>query len=97
MSILVVGGHDRMHDAYKSIGTRYGHSIKVITQKPPKFEKVIGSPDGIILFTSTVSHCMVLAAVKEAKRKNIPVVRCHNSSSVSLENSIKMLENDISQ
>lgn len=97
MSILIVGGHDRMHDAYKNIGTKYGHNIKVFTQKPPRFEKIIGSPDGIVLFTSTASHSMVIAAVKEAKRKNIPVVRCHNSSAVSLENSIKMLENGIVQ
>lgn len=97
MSILIVGGHDRMHDAYKSIGNKHGHEIKVITQRPPRFEKIIGSPDGIVLFTSTASHCMVAAAVKEAKRKNIPVVRCHNSSAVSLENSIKMLESGITQ
>ena len=97
MSILIVGGHDRMHDAYKSIGTKFGHNIKVITQKPPRFDKIIGCPDGIVLFTSTASHCMVMTAVKEAKKKNIPVVTCHNSSAVSLENSIKMLENSIAQ
>jgi len=79
MSILIVGGHDRMHNEYKNIGSKYGHNIKVFTQKPPKFEKIIGRPDGIVLFTSTASHSMVLTAIKEAKKKNIPVVRCHNS------------------
>lgn len=97
MSILIVGGHDRMHNEYKTVGSKYGHSIKVFTQMPPKFEKIIGRPDAIVLFTSTASHCMVNTAVKEAKKKNIPVVRCHNSSAVSLENSIKLLENGVTQ
>lgn len=81
-----------MHCTYKDIGSKFGHRIKVYTQLPAKFDKLIGSPDGIVLFTNTVSHCMVNTAVKEAKKKNIPVIRCHNSSAVSLENSIKMLE-----
>jgi hypothetical protein len=92
MSIIVVGGHDRMHDTYKNIGCKYGHSIKVFTQMPPKFEKLIGEPDLIMLLTSTVSHKMVATAVKEAKRKNIPIIRSHSSSANSLENSFKELK-----
>jgi hypothetical protein len=59
---------------------------------PAKFEKLIGNPDGIVLLTNTVSHKMVSIAVKEAKRKNIPIVRCHSSGASSLESSIKELE-----
>lgn len=92
MSIIVVGGHDRMHETYKSIGCKYGHHIKVFTQMPTKFEKLIGKPDVILLLTNTVSHKMVTTAVKEAKRKNIPVIRSHSSSANSLENSIKELQ-----
>lgn len=95
MSIILVGGHDRMHEMYKSIGSKHGHRMKVFTQMPAKFEKVIGQPDGIVLFTSTVSHKMVKAAVKEAKKKNIPIIRCHNSSASSLESSIKELEGSV--
>ena len=56
MSIVLVGGHDRMHNEYKNIGSRYGHKLKVFTQLPAKFDKIIGSPDRIVLFTSTVSQ-----------------------------------------
>ncbi|KPU43324.1 hypothetical protein OXPF_27650 [Oxobacter pfennigii] len=93
MSIIVVGGHERMHDVYKEVCRKKGHTVKVFTKMPAKFDKLIGSPDGILLFTSTVCHKMVNTAVKEAKRKKIPVVRCHNSSAVSLEQSIAELEN----
>ncbi|MCX7921967.1 MAG: DUF2325 domain-containing protein [Clostridia bacterium] len=92
MSIVLVGGHDRMHDIYKSVCNKYGISAKVYTQMPARFDKAIGSPDGLILLTNTVSHKMVLAAVKEAKRKNIPVVRCHSSSASSLENMLRTMK-----
>lgn len=59
---------------------------------PAKFGNAIGTPDGIVLFTSTVSHTMVKAAVKEAKRKKIPVFRCHSSSRASLEGLLGKLE-----
>lgn len=91
MSIVLVGGHDRMHDEYKAIGGKHGHRIKVFTQMPPRFNKSIGEPDVIVLFTSTVSHKMVLTAVKEAKKKNIPVIRCGTSSGNSLEETLKQL------
>lgn len=92
MSIVLVGGHDKMHEEYKGICSRRGHRVKVYTQMPAKFEKLIGNPDGIVLFTATVSHKMVNIAVKEAKRKNIPVLRCHSSSASSLNGALQQLE-----
>ena len=92
MSIVLVGGHDRMHSEYTGICSKRGHRVKVYTQMPPKFGKVIGTPDGIVLFTSTVSHQMINVAVKEAKRKKIPVLRCHTSSGTSLEGLLQELE-----
>lgn len=92
MSIVLVGGHDRMHEAYKGICSKRGHQVKVYTQMPAKFDKMIGNPDRIVLFTSTVSHKMVHIATKEAKRKNIPIIRCHGSSQSSLDEVLNQLE-----
>ena len=92
MSIVLVGGHERMEDEYKVIAGRFGHKIKVFTKMPPRFNKTIGVPDAILLFTSTVSHKMVHTAVKEAKKKRIPVLRCHTSSGSSLEEVLKNLK-----
>lgn len=92
MSIVVIGGHDRMHSEYTGICSKRGHRVKVYTQMPAKLGKVIGTPDGIVLFTSTVSHQMINIALKEAKRKKIPVFRCHNSSGTSLEGLLHELE-----
>ena len=92
MSIVLVGGLDKMHAEYKRKGQQFGHDVKVYTQMPTRFEKMIGAPDGIVVFTGTSSHKMVKTALGYAKKKNIPVIRCHNSSSNSLENSIVQLE-----
>lgn len=95
MSIVLVGGHDRMHDEYKEICSKRGHRVKVYTQMPARFDKAIGNPDGIVLFTATVSHKMVLTAVKEAKRRKIKVVRSHSSSATSLEGLLLQMEKDM--
>ncbi len=91
MSIVLVGGHDRMHEEYKVICNKHGHKIKVFTQMIPRFEKNIGCPDLIILFTNTVSHKMITVAVKKAKQQKIPVRRCHTSSGFALEQTLKNL------
>lgn len=92
MSILLIGGLDRMEKDYVHIGSKRGHNVKVYTQLPTRFEKVIGAPDGIVLFTGTVSHAMVKVAVKIAKNRNIPIIRSHSSSLKALERELSKLE-----
>lgn len=92
MSIVLVGGHDRMHDEYKQICCKRGHRVKIYTQMPARFDKVIGTPDGIVLFTGTVSHKMILTALREAKKKKISVFRSHTSSANSLEELLAKME-----
>lgn len=89
MSFVLVGGHDRMHREYQQIGKKHGAKVKVYTQLPPKFQKCIGSPDAMLIFTSTVSHKMLRIAEKEAKRKNIPIVKSHSSSGSALKKAIQ--------
>jgi len=92
MSILLIGGLDRMHGEYIHIGSKRGHNLKVYTQLPTRFEKVMGKPDGIVLFTGTVSHAMVKVAMKLARSRNIPVIRSHSSSLTALERELCRLE-----
>ncbi len=92
MSIVIVGGHDRMHDEYKMIGQECGMKIKIFTKLPPRFSKSIGSPDAIVLFTSTVSHKMANIANQEAKKKKIHIERCHSSSGTCLKETLEALK-----
>ncbi|HAX72355.1 MAG TPA: DUF2325 domain-containing protein [Firmicutes bacterium] len=90
MSIVIIGGHDRMAGQYKTICKNYNCKAKVFTQMPSNFKNQIGNPDLIILFTNTVSHKMVKCAVNEAKNSNANIIRSHTSSANALK---QILEN----
>mgnify|MGYP002573653803 FL=1 len=89
MSIVIIGGHDRMVRQYETICKKHNCKAKIFTQMSASMDKQMGTPDLFILFTNTVSHKMVKTAVDEAKRKNVEVVRCHTSSGSALENILK--------
>ena len=59
MSVVIVGGHDRMVCQYMKICKNYKCKAKVFTRMAGNLKTQIGQPDLIILFTSTVAHKMV--------------------------------------
>ena len=89
MSVVIIGGHDRMVCQYKQICKKHKCKAKVFTQMPSALNKKIGTPDLVVLFTNTVSHKMVKCAVAEAKNKNIEIVRCHTSSGTALHDILR--------
>ena len=89
MSVVIVGGHDRMHRQYKEICKSYGCKCKVFTQYAAKMASQIGTPDLLVLFTNTVSHKMVTVALDQAKRCAATVERYHSSSTTALEEVLK--------
>ena len=84
MSVVIIGGHDRMVSQYERICKGFRCRAKVFTQMSADLSKQIGQPDLMVLFTNTVSHKMVRCALDEAKRTNARVVRCHTSSRAAL-------------
>lgn len=88
MSIVIVGGHDRMHGRYKEICKRHGCKCKVFTQCPANFKNQIGSPDMVVVFTATVAHKMVNVAVAQAERSGAKVCHCHSSGACALEEAL---------
>ena len=61
MSVVIVGGHDRMVAQYKKICKSYKCKVKVFTHMGADFNKQIGCPDLLVLFTGTVSHKLMLS------------------------------------
>jgi hypothetical protein len=84
MSVVIVGGNERMEGQYSDICRNYGCTAKIFTKENGSLRKKIGSPDLLILFTGTVSHKMVISAAQEAKRIHVPIVRIHTSSAAAL-------------
>ena len=84
MSVVIIGGHDRMVCQYKKICKQFNCKAKVFTQMSASLSKQIGSPDILVLFTSTVSHKMIRCALEEVDEKRTDIVRCHTSSGTAL-------------
>ena len=89
MSVVIVGGHDRMVQKYKEICRKYHCKAKVFTHMTTQMSNQIGKPDLMILFTNTVSHKMVHCAVTEANKNNTDIIRCHTSSGTALHEILK--------
>ena len=85
MSIVVVGGNDRMATRYKDICRSYNCKAKVFTQMPSDFENKLGTPDLMVVFTNTCSHKMVGHVNSRSQKNNIPVVKIHSASVSALK------------
>jgi hypothetical protein len=85
MSIVIIGGHDRMICQYRTICKKYGCKAKIYTQAAANLDCLIGNPDLIVLFTNPVSHEMVKIAKKAAAQKAIDLVQSHNGSANALK------------
>lgn len=85
MSVVIVGGNERMIRRYKELCQQYHCNAKVVIEMNGGLRD-IGSPDLVILFTGTVSHKMVNCALCGIRGQNIPVARCHSSSISALWN-----------
>ena len=89
MSVVIIGGHDRMVSQYKKICKDYQCKAKVFTQMCAGLDKQIGRPDLLVLFTNTVSHKMIRCALDEVDEGETQVVRCHTSSGTALSGILK--------
>ena len=84
MSVVIIGGHERMVRQYEEICEKHGCDAKVFVKERSGFKKNLGTPDLMILLTNTVSHKMVKSAVSEARRNKIQIARAHSSSASAL-------------
>ena len=84
MSVVIIGGNERMERQYTDICARYGHKAKVFTKEAGSVAKKLGRADLLIIFTGTVSHKMMISAVDEVKRVGTKIARTHSSSAAAL-------------
>lgn len=83
MSVVIVGGNERMIRRYKELCEQYNCTAKVIVEMNGALRNM-GIPDLLVLFTNTVSHKMVNCALSNIKGQNVSVARCHSSSMSAL-------------
>ena len=85
VSVAIVGGNECMERVYIDTCRKYGCRAKVYVKSSGDMTRRFGSPDMVILFTTTVSHKMKDIAMAEAKRCNAIVECCHSSSTSALK------------
>ncbi len=85
MSIVIVGGNECMTRQYVELCKSYKCKARVYA-KMERGLKDIGTPDLMVLFTSTISHKMLRCALSEARGQNIKIARAHTSSMSALKN-----------
>ena len=85
MSVVIIGGHERMETQYREICKKYNCKAKVFTKMKTNLSQKIGCPDLMILFTATASHKMVHCAVAESERNHAILERSHSSSASALK------------
>ena len=84
MSVVIVGGNERMVRQYKELYRAYNCNARVYTNMNAGL-KNMGSPDLLVLFTSTISHTMVRCALREARGDRVRIARSHTSSMAALK------------
>jgi len=81
MSVVIVGGNDKMIRQYEDLCKNYKCKAKVFTQPSSNLSR----PDLMILFTNTVCHKMIVTATQTAGKNNIEIARSHSSSATALK------------
>lgn len=92
MSLLVIGGHERMEKDYYKLAKNRGYKTKVYTTMSSQVKNSIGSPDAIVIMTSTVSHKLSRIVEMQAKKMNIPIFRHKNSSKVAFNECLEEID-----
>ena len=85
MSVVIVGGNDKMIRQYEDLCKNYKCKAKVFTQPSSNIREKIGRSDLMILFTNTVCHKMIVTATQTAGKNNIEIARSHSSSATALK------------
>ena len=86
MSVVIIGGNECMERQYKDLCEEYSCRAKVFTKMSGGLRNKIGSPDLLVLFTSTMSHKMLHCALSETRGGNTVIARSPSSSMAALKN-----------
>lgn len=85
MSVILVGGNDRMSSRYKEICKSYDCKAKVFIKMPTDFENKLGNPDLVVVFTNTCSHKVLNGVKQKAGKSNFHIENVHTASVSALK------------
>lgn len=92
MSILLIGGMDRLKSSYIEEARKMNVDLKVFTKTLAKLPSRIGNVDAIIIFTNKVSHHAKREVMNFAKAKNIPIFKYHSCGICTLRDCLSCIK-----
>ncbi len=93
MSILLLGGMDRLERHYLKEASQRGINLKVFTKPTKYIGKKIGMVDAIVIFTDKVSHSVKHEVINFARSKGIPLFMYHSCGLCTLRKCLECLQN----
>ena len=77
MSIILVGGMDRLGDKYRKEAKELGMNLSIFSQAKQNMGSKINHADAVVIFTNKISHQARHKAFSAAKKLGIPVFMHH--------------------
>ena len=77
MSIILVGGIDRLGEQYRKEAEELGMDLSIFSQAKQSMGNKIKHADAVVIFTNKVSHQARHEAFNTAKKQGIPVFMHH--------------------
>jgi len=91
MSVVLVGGMDRLGNQYRKVAKRMGMELRIFNQSENDLDGKIGRAEAVVIFTNKVSHQARNQAVSAAKRRGIPLFMHHGCGVCTLRECLKCL------
>lgn len=77
MSIVLIGGMDRLSEKYQNEAKKQGMNLCIFSQANQNMSTKIKNADAVVIFTNKVSHQARNEAFTTAKKQGIPVFMHH--------------------
>lgn len=91
MSIVLVGGMDRLGEKYREVARDLGMDLRIFSQAKQNLGSRIKHADAVVIFTNKVSHHARHEAFNAAKKQGIPVVMHHACGVCTLRDCLNCL------
>jgi hypothetical protein len=92
MSIVLVGGMDRLGGQYRREAEHLGMNLRIFSQAEQGMGTKIKNADAVVIFTNKVSHRAKNEACAAAKNSGIPVFMHHACGVCTLRECLKCLK-----
>jgi hypothetical protein len=92
MSIILVGGMDRLGEKYLKEAKDLGMDLRIFSQAKQNMGSRIKHADAVVIFTNKVSHQARHDAFNAAKKQGIPVFMHHTCGVCTLRECLNCLK-----